>query len=158
TDAQGRAASSAAADALLSEILPAPASADASQRAMPGPLTTGVGALPGPGTGGGGGSGGGSGGGVGRGIGPGAGVFGGRQHAGPFAYVIACSGSMASSTALGVAKAELLASLGQLPPDARFGVIFYTMKATVFPDASGHTALMPATSDNKSRVQARLSA
>src|SRR5262249_23396473 len=48
-----------AADALLSEILPAPATADASQQALPGLQTTRLGVLPGSGSGGGAGSGGG---------------------------------------------------------------------------------------------------
>jgi hypothetical protein len=159
--ADGRAAQSQtvqdpAADALLSEILPAPASADAAQRALPGPLTTGLGVVPGPGQGGGGGSGGGSGGGIGRGIGPGTEFFGAREHAGSFAYVIDCSGSMAVHKSLDVAKRELLASLGQLPPDAKFGVIFYNLDSVVLTDAVGKEALMEATSTNKSRVRSRL--
>ena len=66
------------------------------QRALPGPQTTGQGLIPGSGSGGGGGAGGGSGGGAGRGIGPGTQFFGARDHAHSFAYVIDCSGSMAS--------------------------------------------------------------
>src|SRR5918993_522688 len=84
-------------------------------RSLPGPQSGGVGVLPGPGLGGGGGSGGGSGGGVGRGVGPGTEFFGARERAGSFAYVIDCSGSMATRNALDVAKRELLGSLGQLP-------------------------------------------
>ena len=94
--------------------------AGGAQRALPGPQTTGIGLVPGPGTGGGGGSGGGSGGGVGRGIGPGTEFFGAREHGRSFAYVIDCSGSMATRNSLDVAKRELLASLNQLPPDAQF--------------------------------------
>ena len=118
-----------AADALLSEILPAPPTGRRAQRALPGPQITGLGVLPGPGLGGGGGSGGGSGGGIGRGVGPGTEFFGAREHAGSFAYVIDCSGSMATRNSLEVAKRELLASLDQLPPDAQFGVIFYNLHA-----------------------------
>lgn len=159
--ADGRSAESQAlrdptADALLSEILPAPASADASQRALPGPLTTGMGILPGPGTGGGGGSGGGSGGGIGRGIGPGTEFFGAREHAGSYAYVIDCSGSMAVHKSLEVAKRELLASLTRLPPDAQFGIVFYNLNATVFTDATGRPGLMQATASNKARTQTQL--
>jgi hypothetical protein len=145
-----------ASDALLSEILPSPATADAAQRALPGPQTSGIGLLPGPGTGGGGGSGGGAGGGVGRGIGPGTEFFGAREHAGSFAYVIDCSGSMATRNALEVAKRELLASLGQLPPDARFGVVFYNLRSTMLADPQGHRGLMAATQGNKARVRAQL--
>ncbi len=140
------------ADALLSEILPAPATADASQRALSGPQTSGIGLLHGPGLGGGGGSGGGSGGGVGRGIGPGTAFFGAREHAGSFAYVIDCSGSMATRNALDVAKRELLASLDQLPPDAQFAIVFYNLRAVVFTDPQGHRGLMAATKDHKAQV------
>src|SRR5207237_7635914 len=73
-----------------------------------------------------------------------------------FAYVIDCSGSMANNNALGVAKRELLASLDQLPPDARFGVVFYNLRATIFADAQGRSGLMGATSTNKARVRTRL--
>jgi len=144
------------ADALLSELLPAPASPDASQRALPGPLTTGLGAIPGPGAGGGGGSGGGSGGGIGRGIGPGTEFFGAREHAGSFAYVIDCSGSMAVYKSLDYAKRELLASLGHLPPDAQFAVVFYNLNATLFSDVHGKPGLMSATQDNTSRIRTLL--
>src|SRR5262249_12408161 len=76
------AASRAAADALLAEILPSsqPLGEEALQKALPGPQTVGQGLIPGSGPGGGGGSGGGSGGGVGRGIGPGTQFFGARDH------------------------------------------------------------------------------
>ena len=68
---------------------------------------------------------GGSGGGLGRGIGPGTEFFGAREHGHSFAYVIDCSGSMGLRNSLEVAKRELLASLNQLPPDARFSVIWF---------------------------------
>ena len=149
-----------AADDLLSEILPSTAQkpADVIQRALPGPQTTGMGLVPGSGTGGGGGSGGGSGGGVGRGIGPGTEFFGAREHGRSFAYVIDCSGSMATRNSLEVAKRELLASLNVLPPDARFSVIFYNLRVRVFTDPGGQQGLMPATSVNKTRVQNQLRA
>ncbi|MGZ5943070.1 MAG: vWA domain-containing protein [Isosphaeraceae bacterium] len=146
-----------AADALLNEILPSTAQqpAEALQRALPGPQTTGVGLISGSGVGG-GGSGGGSGGGIGRGIGPGTEFFGAREHGHSFAYVIDCSGSMGLRNSLEVAKHELLASLNQLPPDARFSVIFYNLRARVFADPSGQQGLMPATTANKVRVQGQL--
>jgi von Willebrand factor type A domain len=149
-----------AADALLAEILPDAQSrgAEALQRALPGPQTTGEGLIPGSGSGGGGGSGGGTGSGTGRGIGPGTQFFGARDHAHSFAYVIDCSGSMNSHNSLTVAKRELLASLNQLPPDAEFGVIFYSLVAKMLSDTQGRRGMMTATSANKVRVQSQLSA
>jgi hypothetical protein len=147
-----------ATDALLSEILPSPVQkpAEAVQRALPGPQTTGIGLVPGSGMGGGGGSGRGSGGGHGRGIGPGTEFFGAREQGRSFAYVIDCSGSMATRNALEVAKRELLASLSQLPPDAHFAVIFYNLRARVFADPSGQEGLVAATALNKTRVETQL--
>jgi hypothetical protein len=152
--AKPSAARDPSADALLAEILPSPVAPGAVQQALPGPQTTSIGILPGPGTGtgGGGGSGGGMGGGIGRGIGPGTEFFGAREHAGSFAYVIDCSGSMATVNSLEVAKRELTVSLNRLPPDAQFAVIFYNLHATVFSDPQGHAGLMPATAVNKARV------
>ena len=97
-----------------------------------------------------------SGGGVGRGIGPGTQFFGARDHAHSFAYVIDCSGSMASRNSLEVAKRELLASLNQLPPDAEFAVIFYNLLAKMLSDPQGRKGLMSATAANKARVQSQL--
>ncbi|MGE3819616.1 MAG: hypothetical protein AB7I30_09290, partial [Isosphaeraceae bacterium] len=116
----GSATRAAPADALIAEILPAPVNSEAVQQALPGPRTSGFGLYPGPGsgTGGGGGSGGGTGGGIGRGHGPGTEFFGTRDNARSFAYVIDCSGSMASRASLDVAKRELISSLNQLAPDA----------------------------------------
>jgi hypothetical protein len=145
-----------ATDTLLSEILPPTVPSEEVQRALPGPQTSGVGILSGTGIGGGGGAGGGSGGASGRGIGPGTEFFGTRENANSFAYVIDCSGSMAMRKALDVAKRELLASLEQLPPDAKLGVIFYNLHATTFSDPGGRRGLMPATRENKSRVSAQL--
>jgi von Willebrand factor type A domain len=158
--ASGGAASRAApSDALLAEILPAPVNTEAVPQALPGPQTSGVGLVPGPGAGGGGGggSGGGVGGGVGRGVGPGTEFFGAREHAHSFAYVIDCSGSMATRNSLEVAKRELSASLEQLPPDAQFAVIFYNLHATVFSDPAGRKGLMAASAGNKARVGTQLS-
>ena len=97
-----------AADALLSEILPTTVQKPPEdlKRALPGPQTTGLGLVPGPGAGGGGGSGGGSGGGVGRGIGPGTEFFGAKEHGRSFAYVIDCSGSMATRELAGGGQAR----------------------------------------------------
>jgi len=87
-----------AAEALLADVLPAPTSPDASLRALPGPLTSGVGVVPGGGTGGGGGSGGGFGRGASveaAGRGPSSSVPASRPRS--FAYVIDCSGSMSEN-------------------------------------------------------------
>jgi hypothetical protein len=148
------------ADALLAEILPSsePLGPETLQKALPGPQTVGQGLIPGSGPGGGGGSGGGSGGGVGRGIGPGTQFFGARDHAHSFAYVIDCSGSMASHGSLTVAKHELLASLGQLPPDAEFAVVFYNMTPKMLTDPVGNKGLMSATVSNKARIRTQLEA
>ncbi|WP_422926802.1 vWA domain-containing protein [Singulisphaera sp. PoT] len=145
-----------AADALISEIIPNPSLPDPAPRALPGPQTSGIGVLPGPSAGGGGGSGTGSGGGVGRGVGPGTEFFGAKENAVSFAYVIDCSGSMATRNALNVAKRELLASLGHLPPSAHFAVVFYNLKATMLSDPNGNQGLMTASPGNKSRVKVQL--
>ncbi len=147
-----------AAEALLSEVLPSLPSAEASRRALPGPQTGGFGVLPGPGLGGGGGSGGGSGGGVGRGVGPRTEFFGARERAESFAYVVDSSGSMASRGSLDVAKREMWASLSQLPPDARFTIVFYNLHAIVFADPQGRKGLMPATAVNKARAREQMAA
>ncbi len=146
------------ADALLAEILPSaqPKPSETLQRALPGPLTAGEGLIPGSGLGGGGGMGGGSGTGAGRSIGPGTQFFGARDHAHSFAYVIDCSGSMASHNSLDVAKREMLASISQLPPDAQFAAIFYNHQPLTLTDPQGRRALMPATAANKARVQSQL--
>src|SRR5271157_202122 len=73
-----------------------------------------------------------------------------------FAYVINCSGSMATRNALNVAKRELLASLDQLPPGALFSVIFYNLKIWVFTDPSGQYEMMPASVENKTFVRSQL--
>jgi von Willebrand factor type A domain len=149
-----------ATDALLSEIVPTRApTSDAVARALPGPQTSSLATVagPNPAGGGGGGSGGGVGGGVGRGVGPGTEFFGAREHAASFAYVIDCSGSMASNHALDAAKRELLSSLYQLPPDAQFAVIFYNQNPTTLADQAGARGLMLATKSSKTRVRDQLS-
>ena len=128
------------------------------QRALPGPQTTGEGIIPGSGMGGGGGSGGGTGTGIGRGIGPGTQFFGARDHAHSFAYVIDCSGSMAVHNSLTSPSANCSSSLNQLPPDAEFTVIFYSLVATMLTDTQGRRGMMTATAANKVRVQSQLTA
>ncbi len=148
------------ADALVAEILPSaqPKSSEPLQRALPGPQTTGQGLIPGSGLGGNEGAGGGSGGGAGRGIGPGTQFFGARDHAHSFAYVIDCSGSMATRNSLEVAKREMLASISQLAPDGQFAVIFYNLQARLLADQQGQRGMMAATAANKARVQTQLAA
>jgi hypothetical protein len=146
------------AETLLAEILPSsqPKPSESLQRALPGPQTIGQGLIPGSGSGGAGGAGGGSGGGAGRGIGPGTQFFGAREHAHSFAYVIDCSGSMATRNSLEVAKRELLASVSQLAPDAQFAVIFYNLQARMLANPQGQRGMMAANAANKARVQTQL--
>ena len=112
-----------AADALLSEILPAPTQSRPrrSSAALPGPQTIGLGLLPGPGTGGGGG--------LGRRLGrrrrprdrPRHRVLR-RPRARPLVRLRdrLLRAAWPPRNSLDVAKRELLASLDQLPPDAQF--------------------------------------
>ena len=67
-----------------------------------------------------------------EGIGPGTEFFGAKDRASSFAYVIDCSGSMSNRGALRIAKAELINSLDRIPPDAKFTVVFYSVKARRF--------------------------
>ncbi len=147
------------ADTLLTEILPqeSPIPSAPAELSLPGPSAIGQGLIPGSGVGGGGGAGGGSAKGSGPGIGPGTQFFGAREHAHSFAYVIDCSGSMETRSALTVAKRELMASLGQLPPDAAFAVIFYNLEPWIMDDPRGRKGLMAATRSNKGWVESQLS-
>lgn len=119
-------------------------------------VSRGVGALPGSGLGGGGGSGSGSGGGVGSGVGSRTEFFGVEETATSFLYVIDRSGSMTQHRAFDLAKQELLASIGRLAPDARFGIIFYNLEPQRIPGSSAGDVLMPATPENLTRVRERL--
>ena len=124
-------------DNLLQDSAPLPPEPEREAVDLPGPaLSQGAGVLPGPGLGGGGGTGGGSGGGVGRGVGPSTEFFGARARGSSFAYVIDRSGSMIEHNALHFAKQELLASLDQLPPDARFLVLFYNQEPVAIADSA----------------------
>ncbi len=148
-----------AADALLSEIIPTMANpAPSNRQSLPGPQTSSMAVVAGPSPtgGGGGGSGGGVGGGIGRGVGPGTEFFGARDHAASFAYVIDCSGSMATRGSLDIAKRELIVSLNQLAPDAQFTAIFYNLHATILTDPLGRRGMMNATVSNKGRVGIQL--
>ncbi|MFO0889250.1 MAG: hypothetical protein U0790_08940 [Isosphaeraceae bacterium] len=52
----------------------------------------------------------------------------------------------------------MLSSLGVLPPDAQFAIVFYNMRARVFAGPDGQQGLMAATATNKARVQDLLKA
>ena len=82
--------------------------------------------------------------------------FGIRDRADSVVYVIDCSGSMATRNSLEVAKRELLASLGPLPPDSQFAVILYNLVARVLSEPEGHQGLMTATKSNKASVSSQL--
>ena len=147
-----------AADDLLAGVLPTREAAEMPSQTLPGPSTSGLGMLNGTGSGEGEGQGGwATSGGGGKGGGLGTEFFGMRDRGGSFAYVIDCSGSMTSRGSLDVAKRELLKSLAQLSPEARFAVVFYNLDAKVFTDPSGRSGMMPALPSNKARVQTLLS-
>jgi RNA polymerase sigma factor (sigma-70 family) len=82
--------------------------------------------------------------------------FGTRDRADSVVYVIDCSGSMATRNSLEVAKRELLASLGPLPPDSQFAVILYNLRTRILRDPQGHQGLMAATKSNKTWVRSKL--
>ncbi len=126
------------------------------QGADPGTVRQGVGVAPGSGRGGGGGSGGGSGGGLGKGVGPSTEFFGVRETAASFAYVVDRSGSMSQHGALDLAKAELVASLSQLPSEARVALLFYNNEVVPIVIDDKRSVLAPATAANKERIAARL--
>jgi hypothetical protein len=145
-----------AAASLMEDVLPKSLTPEDLALAERGPLSQGIGRIAGEGRGGGKGRGAGSGGGEGNGVGPSTEFFGAREHGTSFVYVIDCSGSMARYHALQRAEHELNVSLEQLPPDARFGIVFYNQNSTTMPDATGNPVLMPATTANKERVRSRL--
>ncbi len=63
---------------------------------------------------------------------------------------------MIENNALRIAKEELLASLDQLPPDARFSIFFYNLEPTPIVDSQGRAGLRPASNANKEHVQREL--
>ncbi len=90
--------------------------------------------------------------GVGRGGSPS--FFGIPSSAKKLEYVIDRSDSMAQHDALTVVKAELLASLDELPPDCEFAVLFFNKVLTPFlprADQAG-ACLVRGTTDNKALV------
>jgi len=72
-------------------------------------------------------------------------------HGQSIVYVIDRSVSMALNGGLAAAKRELLASLEQLPPTARFQVILYN-RAAVPLTVSGQTGLLPAGDETRREV------
>ena len=145
---EGETANDQALGRLLDQVLAETGEHGRERPAPPLPSTTGLGLLADQGVGGGGGTGGGSGGGRGRGVGPGTEFFGAKENASSFVYVIDTSGSMARNRALNVAKAELLASLERLPPEAQFGVVFYSLNPRFY-----QPALLPANSNEKAKFR-----
>jgi Ca-activated chloride channel family protein len=71
-----------------------------------------------------------------------------------FVYLIDRSASMGLHGALAAARQELLASLAQLPPTARFQVIVYNRTAS--PLLADRPMLMPASPENLRRIAASL--
>ena len=67
-----------------------------------------------------------------------------------FVFVIDRSASMGH--ALPIAKAELLATLEKLPPNAEFQVICYDLDPQIVLDAQNRQTLLPATAENKQRT------
>jgi hypothetical protein len=79
-----------------------------------------------------------------------------RDSARSVVYAVDCSGSMATRNSFEVAKRELLTSLKQLPPDARFAVLLYNLQARVLIDDQGNKGLMAASASNQKRVQSQI--
>jgi hypothetical protein len=81
--------------------------------------------------------------------------FGAQVRGTKFVYVIDRSGSMSQHDRIGAAKRELMASLGTLPPDTQFQVIFYNLepRALVQP---GAVKLHYATDNNRALVAREL--
>lgn len=115
-----------------------------------------VGVLPGGGQGGGGGSGGGSGGRTGRGVGVSTEFFGVRDRASLFVYIVDRSGSMSQNHAFDLAMRELLDSLEQLTPEARFGVVFYNHEVVSFTTSRAGDVLVAAEPAQLERIRVRL--
>lgn len=105
-----------------------------------------------------GGSGGGTGGGSGDGVGNGSGKNGGTSFFGQratgvrFLYLLDASGSMQDYNALGVAKAELLASLAQLDTEQQFQVIFYSERCYPMDHPDGRSQYFTATDINRTKA------
>jgi hypothetical protein len=122
-----------------------------SQHLTGGPGGSGVGSGRGGGGGVGPGTGGGSGGGNGPGLGGTRGIpfFGVEETGQRFVYVLDASGSMYDHNAIGVAKAELLASLEQLDENQQFQIIFYNEKPYPLVVPGGGSQLVRGTSTNR---------
>jgi hypothetical protein len=65
---------------------------------------------------------------------------------------------MMNGNALQAAKQELVLSLGQLPQDAQFSVIFYNLKIQVYADPTAQHEMIPATTANKRWVESQFDA
>lgn len=101
------------------------------------------------GPGGGGGTGGGSGSGGGGG---GTSFFGQKAKGERFVYVLDASGSMYDYNAIGVAKAELLASIAQLDADQQFQIIFYSERCYPMTEPGSRDQMFRGTDANRTKA------
>jgi hypothetical protein len=81
--------------------------------------------------------------------------FGAQVWGNKFVYVIDRSGSMSQRDRIGAAKRELVASLGKLPPDTQFQVIFYNLEPYALLQPSA-VKLHYATDSNRALVAREL--
>lgn len=75
--------------------------------------------------------------------------FGVQDEGTRFVYVLDCSGSMLSHNAIGVAKAELMASLESLDATQQFQIIFYNIQAREMNQRTGPAELYWASDINR---------
>lgn len=75
--------------------------------------------------------------------------FGQRATGARFVYLLDASGSMQEYNALGVAKAELLASLAQLDADQQFQIVFYSERSYPMLNSDGRSQYFAATDINR---------
>lgn len=78
--------------------------------------------------------------------------FGHKAKGQRFVYVLDASGSMYDYNAIGVAKAELLASLAQLDAEQQFQVIFYSERVYPMIDPGGKVQMFYATEANRTKA------
>jgi Ca-activated chloride channel family protein len=93
-----------------------------------------------------------AGGGAGQGGSGGTTFFGQKARGERFVYVLDASGSMYDYNAIGVAKAELLASLAQLVPAQQFQVIFYSEQVYPMIDPGGRAQMFTGTDANRTKA------
>ena len=93
-----------------------------------------------------------SGGGGGKKGGGGTSFFGQKAKGDRFVYVLDASGSMYDYNAIGVAKAELLASLAQLESEQEFQIIFYSERCYPMIEPGGRAQMFHATDTNRTKA------